>query len=343
MNILKIALVLICFLSTAAAVLVDKKMLSRKQKYENLLESVPAEINIENLEQEQFQLQKETAGLLKAFGFAGPREEIETDKSIYYAQKVSGLEKRLRKKAQENGVVPPNIKLPKSIPSERKATSYLDQLKTLEDIVDKGIMQNIDFYDVSIVDISNEEKEQKIEKNRLQISFGGKGQALQSFILSLVQTYPIVLIETMTADVSLQEARVTMQLAKYIFDEGIDRELKLKDADPVDYRQYAILSAEEKERFFNADFLKGKKEPVVKKEVEIEKKEEPAKQQFKYKGCAAMKGKKVAFIENMNQGEIFFLEEGSQQDGFIVRTFNEERAILVNIKTGREEILKREL
>lgn len=349
MKLIKILILVVGVISSCVFYYMRTSVQNHRLEYEKILAEVPEEMNIERLRSEKEAVTSDVNGMLKILGFTDVKKINAADKRIYYAEKVSGLEKRLRKKAEELKVVPPDIRLPKNLPSEEKAESFIRQLETIERIVDKGLESGVNFSEIRVLEELNaikkdeKQKEKIFDKVKIQISFTSSQDNLGKYLLNINETVPLINIEKFKVVKNDGNTQATLQLSKYVFSESLDEQLSI-DSDVVkSFDEYTKISNTERRRFMSTDFLMGKREIEISSSDEraiVKIKEE--KTTIVFKGIAVLRGKKVALIEDVLLDEIFFMTTGELINGYKMISFDEGKAIFKSINNNEEKIFKRE-
>lgn len=330
--------VTVAVLASAGAVLAAQQTALQKHMAEDSaqLAAMPRDVNIPAMQAECDAMTRVINGALALEGYFYRSASDAKDKRIYYAEKVAGLEKRMRKKAEEQGIKYPNVFLPKNLPSEKDADMFVRQLESAEAIVDAGLTEGVRFKDVRV---SVEHEESGDGTLLTEVAFETSGDSLAAFLYGVVGRKPLLPVTVFSFERAPGGLKGLLRVEEVPASEAVLRDFVPDEKNAKDLSSRMTVDGQRKKTFFAAAFMKTK-EPAPTAVVAVKREEKPT---FVFKGLAKKKGVPCAVIEDSAKDELYFLLAGEKAGMMTVMSFEESTAVIRDTTTGKEETLKREI
>ncbi|MBN2119754.1 MAG: hypothetical protein JW734_01685 [Candidatus Omnitrophica bacterium] len=305
--------------------------------YESETEKPVTQDLLERLKVDTRKLEGKLMGLVDMFDTISSEDKTVFDGAIVFARKLDGIEKKLLLKTEIKGLLPPQIEVPKVLPSKEDAPYFIRNMEVLEKAVDLGLKAGLDFTFVEIPTPTQQDN----KSLAIELRFRAEALNVAQYVLLLTEFLPLLSIEKM--ELSRQESfTYNMKVTKLMVDSRVLSSIS-DAAMPKDYRNYVIVSGDLKEKFLqNKIFKKMQTHQVISAKTPQDA-PKIATQRFFYRGMGSLKGEAVAAVEDTVKNKVFFLSLGEKIEDFEVKGFQENRLILKNIKNQKELILKREV
>jgi hypothetical protein len=338
-------IILTIVLAAVTVFLVGVQSAAKKQTAASLslLSSVPKDFDADAERKARDAFAAEINGALRAQGYFYKSAAAEKDKRIYYAEKVSGLEKRLRKKAEELNIRYPEVYLPKNLPSEQDADVFIKQLESAEAIVDAGLSVGVRFKELRV---SGERKgDKKAEALSISASFETVGNAMASFLYEVVRREPLLTISALKIVRTKKGLAGDLTVDEFNYGKELFAAFVPKEERAADLRERFRVSEKQKDDLFAATFLTVPEEiaAVMQEDIDDEPVEAAEKKTLLYKGVAKKKGQPCAVIEDTVKDSIAFLLPGEKSGSVKLVSFTEDEAVIDDVAKGTQETLKREI
>ena len=305
------------------------------------LASAPADRDGSKILAENRALAASIDGALALQGHFWKVRAADKDKRIYYAEKVSGLEKRLRKKAEETGMKYPELYLPKNLPSEQDADSHIRQLEGAEACIDAGLANGVRFREVHLTDARAGGKGR--EALPMRLVFDAAGEGMPRFLTEVLRREPLVTVAELKAVRTDKGLSGEMLAEESRYGKDAFGSFVPAEKDAKDLRAEVRLTEKTRASLMQAEFLRVKEDtpaPVAEAKTAVRAAE---RQSAVFRGLAKKKGQPCAVIEDTSRGEVAFLTVGETAGGLRLVSLADDAATVEDVRTKKQETLKREI
>lgn len=297
-----------------------------------------SEKNLEKLKLETESMERKILFFLNLY--SKKKEEIpEVNKRLYFAQKASELQKRLKRRAELNLVKAPLFEFSSELPAEKEVDIFLKDLEILEEVVNLGIKENLDFEKINLLKTEDVGEVPLLKKIGVEISLGGKKSNVFSFLDSCLENLLFLDIEELILSEEAEKILVYLKPVSLILSSKFAQEVN-KELKPFNFSSFLRVKKSVRTKFLN-NKIWGES-PEFKKSL---KKEATGQRQerFYYRGLAVLKGKEVVVIEDASSGDFLFLALGQKIGEYKLKDFTPEEITLESLKNKKELIIKRRL
>jgi len=306
-----------------------------------VLASAPGDRDGGKLARDNRALIEKITGALAVQGYFYRGDFADKDPRIYYAEKVSGLEKRLRKKSEELNIKYPELYVPKNLPAAQDADSSIRQLEGAEACIDAGLENGVRFREIHISGERVRKNGREALSSRLLFETTGDGMA--RFIERVVRREPLETLAELKISRALGGLTGEMRIEESRYDTETLGSFMPDEKKAQDLRASVRLNEEQKESLLHTDFLKTKEEPVAVAAVSRQPTGVQEHPVLVFKGLAKKDGRPCAVIEDTERDAIRYLAVGDQEGGLTMISFSEGGAVVEHMQTKQQEMLKREI
>lgn len=305
------------------------------------------------------QLQKEIGNLkvelVDLFNTFDPKESWEKsnyDLTIYFVEELGKVNQFLKLKAQEKGLISPNLGFTEKLPSEAEAAYLLSQLYGLKRVVTLGMDYGVNFTSVNPGISAVQELEglsgMKLVKSRIELV--SPIQSLIEFIIELTQTVPVVSLESLSLSFKDSFYKIGLTLGHTVIPAALSESLAPFELAQGQQQERVVpllkrFSLEEQNFIYilrsnNPFFVAQPKQTTLAPPEGGEKQESLSR--FFYRGKAILKSKEVVIIEDTLNKEEHFSALGERIGDYILVDAKDDKIILKKADTGEEVIVGRE-
>ncbi|MCX5697576.1 MAG: hypothetical protein NTU54_06400 [Candidatus Omnitrophica bacterium] len=273
------------------------------------------------------------------------------DLSIYFVEELSKANRALKQKASDKQLNFSELNFKEKVPSDREASSMINQLHGLEKAVDLGLDYGVNFKSVEPGVTENLDAIPGIRQQKSQMKIMCPGSSIMDFITGVNQAAPYLSFDSFIFSLKGSYFEADLNVGHTICDrKALDiaqpaEQPKNKTSSPSQAMKELNAKQEDLARILkiNNPFMhEGEQKNESKEQPQPsaqQKKEKTDEERFFYHGKAILRSKEVAVIEDTENQETIFVARGDNVGNFTLKDFSEDQAVLGASSPGAKDVV----